>query len=109
MLTQRNSSLVKIQVPFDDEDLGIDEEGVVDAQKALLAGIFGKNKKKRQENDQTAAQQAKVQNNIEANTGQSGKSVSSELVAEEPEVEELETEEAETEEACYVKEEERTG
>ena len=85
---------------FDDEDLGIDEEGVVDAQKALLAGIFGKNKKKRQENDQTAAQQAKVQNNIEANTGQSGKSVSSELVAEEPEVEELETEEAETEEAC---------
>jgi len=83
---------------FDDEDLGIDEEGVVDAQKALLAGIFGKNKKKRQENDQTAAQQVKVQNNIEANAGQPGKSVSSELVAEDPEVEELETEEAE--EAC---------
>ena len=47
-----------------------------------------------------AAQQAKVQNNIGANAGQPGKSVSSEFVTEEPEVEELETEEAETEEAC---------
>ena len=77
---------------FDDEDLGIDEEGVVDAQKALLAGIFGKNKKKRQENDQTVAHK-ETHNDTKVHDEQPGsseipKAVTVESEAEEPEAEE---------------------
>ena len=82
---------------FDDEDLGIDEEGVVDAQKALLSGIFRKNKKKRQENNQTAAQQREAHNDSKLNAEQPGSSNPSKAVTEESEAE---IEEAEAEEAC---------
>ena len=75
-----------------------DDEGVVDAQKALLAGIFGKNKKKRQENDQTAAQQAKahkeIHNDTKVHDEQPGSSDIPKAVTVESEMEEPEAEEA---------------